>query len=57
MLIYFSDVCQTNYLGIYRTVLREICWVGRTLAVGERSEVIFFDLLKDVVTTANFLFT
>jgi len=39
--IYFSDFCQTNYLSIYRTVLHKICRVGRTLAVDERSKVIF----------------
>ena len=34
--------CQTNYLNICRTDLYEICRIGRTLAVDERSEVIFF---------------
>ena len=33
--------CQTNYLNIYQTDLHEICRFGRTLAVGERSEVSF----------------
>jgi len=44
--IYFSDFCQTNYLNIYQTDLYEICSVGITLAVDERSEVIFFRSLK-----------
>jgi len=39
--IYFSDFCQTNYLNVYRTDLHEICRIGWTLAVDERSEVIF----------------
>ena len=44
--IYFSDFCQTNYLNIYRTDLRKICRIVRTLAVDERSEVIFFRSLE-----------
>jgi len=38
---YFSDFYQTDYLNIYRTDLHEICRIGRTFAVVERSEVIF----------------
>jgi len=37
----FIDFCQTNYLSIYRADLREICRIGKTLAVDERSEVMF----------------
>ena len=37
-----SDFCQTNYLNIYQTDLHEICRIGRTLVVDERSEVIIF---------------
>ena len=37
----FSDFSLTNYLNIYWTDLLEICRIGRTLAVDERSEVIF----------------
>jgi len=35
----FADFCQTNYLNIYRTILHEVCRLGRTLAVNERSEI------------------
>jgi len=48
----FGDFCQTSYLNIYRTELHEICRIGRSL--GERSEVMFFDLLWDVVVATNF---
>ena len=51
--IYFSDFCQTNYLNIYRTDLRKICRIVRTLAVDERSEVIFFDPSRDVTVATN----
>ena len=44
--IIFSDFSQTNYLNIYRTDLHEICRIGRTLSVDERSEVIFCRFLK-----------
>ena len=37
----FSDFCQTDYLNIYRTDLHEICRIGGTSAVDERSEVTF----------------
>jgi len=37
----FSDFCLTNYLNFYVTDLHEICSIGRTLAIDERSEVIF----------------
>jgi len=39
-LLYFSDFCQTNSLNIYRADLHEICRIGGTSAVDERSEVI-----------------
>jgi len=35
VLKYFSDLCQTNYINIYRTDLHEICRTGTTLAVDE----------------------
>jgi len=41
--------CQTNYLNICRTDLYEICRIGRTLAVDERSEVTFFDPFVDKI--------
>jgi len=50
----FSDFCQTNYLNVYRTDLHEIYRIGRTLAVDERREVIFFDLSRDVAIATNF---
>jgi len=39
--LYFSDFYQTNYVNIYGTDVHEICRIGRTLAVDERSEAIF----------------
>jgi len=45
----FSNFCQTN-LNIYRTDLREIFRVGRTVAVDDQSEISFFDLSRDVAT-------
>ena len=47
--LFFSDFCQTNYLNMYDLNmydlnmydLREICRIGTTLAVSERSVVIF----------------
>ena len=35
------DFCQPNYLNIFQTDLHEICRIGRTLGVTERSEFIF----------------
>ena len=37
----FNDFCRYNYLKIYRTNLHQVCRVGRTVAVDERSEVSF----------------
>jgi len=45
--IYFSD--------FYRTGLHEICRICRTLAVDERSGVIFFDPSRDVAVATNFV--
>ena len=45
-----SDFYQTNYLNIYQTFTR---LHGRTLAVHERSEVIFFDPSRDVAVATN----
>jgi len=39
--------------NIYWTDLHEICRPGKTLAVDKRSEVIFFDLSRDVATATN----
>jgi len=44
-----------HYLNIYRIDLHDICRIGRTLAVDERSEVIFFDPSKDVAVATNFV--
>ena len=51
LFISFSDFC----LNIYRTDLREICTIGRTFAVDERTEVIFFDSSRDVAVATNFV--
>ena len=48
----FSDFCQTNYLNISQLSHFRI---GRTLAVDERPEVIFFDPSGDFAVAANFL--
>ena len=39
--LYFNDFCQTSYLNIYQTDLRQICSICRTVVVDERSEVSF----------------
>jgi len=35
----FNDFYQTNYLNIYRTDLWQIFRFGRTVAVGDQSEI------------------
>ena len=37
LFIYFDDSCQTNYLKIYQTDLRQIFRVYRTVAVYDQS--------------------
>ena len=39
--IFFCDFCQDNYLNIHQTDFYETCRHGRSLAVNERSKVIF----------------
>jgi len=51
----FCDVFLTNYLNIYWTDLYDSCRIGRTLAVDERSEVIFFDPSRYVTVATNFM--
>ena len=51
--MFSCDFCQTNYLNIYQTDLHEICRICRTLAVDKGSEVIFFDLSRDVAVAAS----
>jgi len=53
--VYFSHFCHINYLNIYWTDLHEVGRIGRTLAVDERSEVIFFDPPRDIATETNFV--
>ena len=48
---FFSNFCKTNYLNIYRTDLHEICKIGRTLAVDERSG--YFLIPRWVVASTN----
>jgi len=43
----------TNYLNIYRTDFHQICTDDRTMAVGERSEVVFPS--RDVAVATNFV--
>jgi len=38
-----------------RTDLHEICRIGRTLDADERSDVIFFDLSREVAAATNFV--
>jgi len=40
-LFIFNDSCQTNYLKIYKTDLRQILRVDRTMAVDDESEISF----------------
>jgi len=54
-LSHLNDFYQTNYLNTYWTDLHEICRIGRTLAVDERSEFNFFDLSMDVAMATNFV--
>ena len=46
LLFIFNDFCQTNYLNIYRTDLRQIYRVVRSMAVDDQSESSFFRSLK-----------
>jgi len=39
LFLIYNDSCQTNYLNIYRTDLRQILQVGRTTAAGDPSEI------------------
>ena len=55
--VYFSHFCHINYLNIYWTDLHEVCRIGRTSAVDERSEVIFFDPPRDIAMVTNFVGT
>ena len=47
LLYIFNDFCQINYRNIYGTDLHPVCRDGRTMAVDERTEVIFFRFLRD----------
>jgi len=42
--LFFNDFCQTNYLNIYRTDLRQIYRIGRAMAVYDQSESSFFSI-------------
>ena len=41
----FNDSCQSSYLKIYQTDLRQVFSIGtgRTIAVDDQSEISFFD--------------
>jgi len=41
LLLIFNGSCQTNSINIYRTDLRELCRVGRTMAADNQSEISF----------------
>ena len=41
VLLFCNDSCQTSYLKIHRTDLRQICIIGRTMTVGNQPEIIF----------------
>ena len=45
-LFIFNDICQTNYLKIYRSYLRQILRVGRTMAARDQSEISSFPSLE-----------
>jgi len=51
--VILSDLRQTNYLNIHQTDLYEICTDGRTVAVDDPAEVIFFDPSRDVAMATN----
>ena len=38
-LFIFNDYCQSSYLKIYQANLCHILWVGKTIAVGDQSEI------------------
>ena len=42
LFVIFSDFCQTNYLKIYQTDLRQIFRFGRTVAVDDQPETSFY---------------
>jgi len=37
--LFFNDFFQPNYFNIYQTGICQICKVGRTMAVGDQSEI------------------
>jgi len=37
--LFFDDFCPTSYLDVYWTDLLEVCGVGSTVAVADRSDV------------------
>ena len=41
LFLIFNDSCQTNYLKIYPTDLRQSFRVGRTMAVDDQTEISF----------------
>jgi len=41
LFLFFNDSCQTNYLEIYPTDLRQTVGFGRTTAVDDQSEISF----------------
>jgi len=41
LLLIFNGSCQTNSINIYRTDLRELFRVGRTMAADNQSEISF----------------
>jgi len=52
LMFYFFIFLVISVRNIYQT---EICMIGRTLAVDERSKVIFFDPSRDVAVVTNFV--
>jgi len=51
--LHFSDLCQTNYLDIYRTDLHEICRVGRWIKLS----VIIFSIPQGTLPWQPILWT
>ena len=44
--LFFNDFCQTNYFNIFLNSLHQICRVGGTVAVDERSDVSFYRAMR-----------
>jgi len=53
--LFFNDSCQTNYLKVFRTDLRQIFSVGTTMVAYDQCEIVFFDPSSDVAMANDFV--